>query len=122
MYCRRYGVYLGSRSILAIHNLKHQVGGCAGDSNLNIVVAACSLEGLRHVAVMHVASVCVLPVQRDEDAAAPAVNHQGVFSPSTYGLLDLPPDWYKCLEWQYPPHERQVGAQALLDMMAVVCR
>lgn len=24
---RRFGVYLGSRSILAIHNLKHQVGG-----------------------------------------------------------------------------------------------
>lgn len=52
---RAYGVYLGARSILAIHNLKHQ----------------------------------------------------GVFSPRTYGGLELPDHWYKALEWQYPPHQRQ---------------
>lgn len=52
---RPHGVYHGARSILAIHNLKHQ----------------------------------------------------GVFPPGTYAGLDLPGDWYKCLEWQYPPHQRQ---------------
>ncbi len=31
---------------------------------------------------------------------------QGVYPPGTFGLLGLPGDWYKCLEWQYPPHQR----------------
>lgn len=30
-----------------------------------------------------------------------------MFPPRTYGSLELPPDWYSALEWQYPPHERQ---------------
>ncbi len=32
---------------------------------------------------------------------------QGVFSPSTFGMLELPGNWYPALEWQYPPHQRQ---------------
>lgn len=51
---RPYGVYRNARSILAIHNLRHQ----------------------------------------------------GVFPPRTYDDLGLPPHWYGCLEWQYPPHQR----------------
>ncbi|GIL90265.1 hypothetical protein Vretimale_16336 [Volvox reticuliferus] len=35
------------------------------------------------------------------------LRHQGVFSPSSFATLDLPPQWYGCLEWQYPPHQRQ---------------
>ena len=31
---------------------------------------------------------------------------QGVFPPRTYDDLGLPPHWYGCLEWQYPPHQR----------------
>lgn len=51
---RPHGVYTNARSVLAIHNLRHQ----------------------------------------------------GVFPPSTYASLGLPPDWYGALEYQYPPHER----------------
>lgn len=32
---------------------------------------------------------------------------QGVFSPGTFGQLELPGNWYGALEWQYPPHQRQ---------------
>jgi starch synthase len=32
--------------------------------------------------------------------------HQGVYSPSTFESLALPGDWYKALEWQYPPEQR----------------
>eukprot|EP00198_Chlamydomonas_reinhardtii_P009360 XP_001698697.1 soluble starch synthase [Chlamydomonas reinhardtii] len=35
------------------------------------------------------------------------LRHQGVFPPYTYESLGLPPHWYGCLEWQYPPHQRQ---------------
>eukprot|EP00891_Asterochloris_glomerata_P005435 jgi/Astpho2/5435/Aster-07383 len=35
------------------------------------------------------------------------LRHQGVFSPSTFGMLELPGNWYPALEWQYPPHQRQ---------------
>eukprot|EP00884_Botryococcus_braunii_P000866 jgi/Botrbrau1/10780/Bobra.0119s0006.1 len=52
---RKNGVYLDARSVLAIHNLRHQ----------------------------------------------------GVFPPSSFNALGLPGDWYKALEWQYPPHQRQ---------------
>ena len=43
------------------------------------------------------ATICQLPV--------PLL--QGVFSPSTFGMLELPGNWYPALEWQYPPHQRQ---------------
>jgi starch synthase len=52
---RKNGVYKDARSVLAIHNLRHQ----------------------------------------------------GVFPPSSFNALGLPGDWYKALEWQYPPHQRQ---------------
>lgn len=32
---------------------------------------------------------------------------QGVYPPSTFGMLGIPPAWYSSVEWQYPPHERQ---------------
>ncbi len=32
---------------------------------------------------------------------------QGVFPPGSFDQLGLPGDWYKALEWQYPPHQRQ---------------
>lgn len=51
---RPWGVYLGARSILAIHNLRHQ----------------------------------------------------GVYPPGTFESLGLSGEWYQCLEWQYPPHQR----------------
>ncbi|CAG9461329.1 unnamed protein product [Pedinophyceae sp. YPF-701] len=51
---RAHGVYQSARSILAIHNLRHQ----------------------------------------------------GVFPPGTFKDLGLPDQWYGCLEWQYPPHQR----------------
>ncbi|GLC42205.1 hypothetical protein PLESTB_000642100 [Pleodorina starrii] len=35
------------------------------------------------------------------------LRHQGVFSPGSFASLDLPGHWYGCLEWQYPPHQRQ---------------
>ncbi|EFJ41340.1 hypothetical protein VOLCADRAFT_98674 [Volvox carteri f. nagariensis] len=35
------------------------------------------------------------------------LRHQGVFPPGTFASLDLPHQWYGCLEWQYPPHQRQ---------------
>ncbi|KAG2432682.1 hypothetical protein HYH02_006667 [Chlamydomonas schloesseri] len=35
------------------------------------------------------------------------LRHQGVFPPYTFESLGLPPHWYGCLEWQYPPHQRQ---------------
>lgn len=35
------------------------------------------------------------------------LRHQGVFPPSSFNALGLPGDWYKALEWQYPPHQRQ---------------
>jgi starch synthase len=52
---RPHGVYTKSRSIMAIHNLRHQ----------------------------------------------------GVFSPSTFSMLQIPGEWYGAVEWQYPPHQRQ---------------
>ncbi|KAK9830206.1 hypothetical protein WJX72_010297 [[Myrmecia] bisecta] len=52
---RPHGVYLPARSVLAIHNLRHQ----------------------------------------------------GVFPPSTFWGLGLPGNWYQCMEWQYPPEQRQ---------------
>ncbi|KAG2500469.1 hypothetical protein HYH03_002036 [Edaphochlamys debaryana] len=35
------------------------------------------------------------------------LRHQGVFPPGSFYELGLPPHWYGCLEWQYPPHQRQ---------------
>ncbi len=35
------------------------------------------------------------------------IRPQGVFPPGTFANLGLPPHWYGCLEWQYPPHQRQ---------------
>ncbi|GFR41537.1 hypothetical protein Agub_g2250 [Astrephomene gubernaculifera] len=35
------------------------------------------------------------------------LRHQGVFSPASFATLGLPDQWYGCLEWQYPPHQRQ---------------
>jgi starch synthase len=32
--------------------------------------------------------------------------HQGVYSPGTFESLCLPGDWYRALEWQYPPDKR----------------
>jgi starch synthase len=32
--------------------------------------------------------------------------HQGVFAPGTFESLGLPGDWYRALEWQYPPDKR----------------
>lgn len=52
---RPHGVYTNARSILAIHNLRHQ----------------------------------------------------GVYPPTTFGMMGIAPDWYSSVEWQYPPHLRQ---------------
>ena len=30
---------------------------------------------------------------------------QGVYSPTTFQMLQLPKEWYNALEWQYPPHQ-----------------
>ena len=32
--------------------------------------------------------------------------YAGVYSPTTFESLGLPGDWYKALEWQYPPEQR----------------
>ena len=32
---------------------------------------------------------------------------QGVYSPTTFAMLQLPKEWYNALEWQYPPHQVQ---------------
>lgn len=48
---------------------------------------------------------CWLPWIRVCFPVAP--HSQGVFPPGTFANLGLPSHWYGCLEWQYPPHQRQ---------------
>lgn len=45
-------------------------------------------------------------------SSLPVAAVQGVYSPTTFSMLQLPKEWYNALEWQYPPH--QVSTQCSL--------
>lgn len=38
---------------------------------------------------------------------------QGVYPPGTFGMLQLPKEWYNALEWQYPPHQASPSCAAI---------
>ena len=85
------GVYRSARSVLAIHNLRHQVGR-GSEPHMSSPVWRRSTT----------AQQCASPEQGACGRAA-----QGVFPPTSYAGYGLPGEWYGALEWQYPPHQRQ---------------
>lgn len=89
------GVYGNARSVLAIHNLRHQVCRNFMDRTyINLPAFADSDPFVPFLVALKFDGVLVTVAQ-------------GVFPPKTFATYGLPGHWYGALEWQYPPHQRQ---------------
>ncbi len=122
---RPHGVYENARSVLAIHNLRHQVRASSDCPSCSYnrcfwstYESSCRLLAINHQPLAN----------HPNPQTATAPFPQGVFPPHTFNDLGLPGHWYGAVEYQYPPH--QVGWYMLgcrtagrggLERTAVVC-
>lgn len=102
---RPHGVYANARSVIAIHNLRHQVGR-GGGAGLLPELLACLARRARG-SQARAAGLSACPQPRPAPSLLLNLHPQGVFPPHSFKELGLPGHWYGAVEFQYPPH--QVG-------------